>query len=78
MTNEISTHYQQELDTLELRVTELITLCQDLRRENHFLRHQQDELSNERTELIEKNQLARDHIQSMISRLKNMEQEHVQ
>jgi len=78
MTNEISSHYEQELEALELRVSELINLCQDLRRENHFLRHQQTELSGEHAELTEKNALARSHIQSMISRLKTMEQEHGQ
>ena len=78
MTNETSSHYEQELQALELRVNELINLCQDLRRENHFLRHQQTEFTGEHAELIKKNELARDRIQSMISRLKTMEQEHAQ
>ena len=63
-----------DLDTLERQVDELIRTCRQLREENASLRARQDHLVAERAELIEKTELARGRVESMISRLKSMEE----
>jgi len=63
-----------DLDTLERQVEELIRTCQRLREENTSLRARQEILVTERAELIEKTELARSRVESMISRLKSMEE----
>jgi cell division protein ZapB len=63
-----------DLDTLERQVDELIRTCRQLREENNSLRVRQDHLVAERAELIEKTELARGRVESMISRLKSMEE----
>jgi cell division protein ZapB len=62
-----------DLDTLERQVDELIRTCRQLREENLSLRARQDHLVAERAELIEKTELARSRVESMITRLKSME-----
>jgi cell division protein ZapB len=64
-----------ELDALERKVSELIALCQVLSRENRALRGRQNTWSTERAKLIEKNELAKSKVESMISRLKSLEQD---
>jgi cell division protein ZapB len=63
-----------DLDTLERQVEELIRTCRQLREENTSLRARQDHLIAERAELIEKTELARSRVESMITRLKSMEE----
>jgi len=63
-----------DLDTLERQVEELIRTCRQLREENTSLRVRQDHLVAERAELIEKTELARSRVESMITRLKSMEE----
>ncbi|MCB1686121.1 MAG: TIGR02449 family protein [Pseudomonadales bacterium] len=60
---------------LENRVEELIELCGVLSRENRALRAQQQNWTTERAKLIEKNELAKSRVESMIVRLKSLEQE---
>lgn len=62
-----------DLDTLERKVNELIELCQVLARENKALRNQQSNWTTERAKLIEKNELAKSKVESMITRLKSLE-----
>jgi cell division protein ZapB len=62
-----------ELDSLERKVNELIELVQVLSRENKALRGRQNTWSTERAKLIEKNELAKGKVESMISRLKSLE-----
>ncbi len=62
-----------ELDSLERKVNELIELVQFLSRENKALRSRQNTWSTERAKLIEKNELAKGKVESMISRLKSLE-----
>jgi len=64
-----------ELDALERKVNELIELCRVLSRENRALRGRQNTWSTERAKLIEKNELAKSKVESMISRLKSLEQD---
>ena len=60
---------------LEQRVDELLVLTQMLSKENKALRAQQKNWSTERARLIEKNELAKGKVESMISRLKALEQD---
>lgn len=62
------------LENLEAGVDELIDLCQRLREENHLLRKQQTALLAEKAKLTRKTDLARSQVESMIMRLKIMEQ----
>ena len=60
---------------LETKVNELIALCGVLSRENRALRAQQQNWTTERAKLIEKNELAKSRVESMIGRLKALEQD---
>jgi len=62
-----------DIDTFERQVDELLRTCRQLREENASLRVRQGHLITERAELIEKTELARSRVESMISRLKSME-----
>ena len=61
------------LDTFERQIDELIRNCDRLREENVSLRASQEHLVAERAELIEKTELARSRVESMVTRLKTME-----
>jgi cell division protein ZapB len=61
------------LNDLETRVDELVDAIGDLSNENRALRDQQSSLLAERAALIEKSELARSRVESMIARLKAME-----
>ena len=63
----------EEMDVLERRVSELISLSEQLSRENKALRTQQENWSVERAKLIEKNELAKSRVESMIGRLRALE-----
>ena len=67
------TQPMEEMDILERRVNELIALTEQLSRENKALRTQQDNWSVERAKLIEKNELAKSRVESMIGRLRSLE-----
>ncbi len=60
---------------LEGRVDELIDLTNVLARENKALKTQQQNWTTERAKLIEKNELAKSRVESMITRLKALEQD---
>ena len=57
---------------LEKQIDEL---CDKLKDENNLLRNRQDLLVEERARLIEKTELARSRVESMLVRLKAMEQD---
>ncbi|MFP6834593.1 MAG: TIGR02449 family protein [Pseudomonadales bacterium] len=60
---------------LEDKVDELIDLCGVLTKENLALRAQQQTWTTARAKLIEKNELAKSRVESMIVRLKALEQD---
>lgn len=64
-----------EWAALERKVAELVELCGVLSRENRALRAQQHNWTTERAKLIEKNELAKSRVESMITRLKALEQD---
>jgi cell division protein ZapB len=61
------------LTKLEQRIDELISACRRLSEENHTLKSGQQNLSEEHARLVEKTQVARARIESMIGRLKALE-----
>lgn len=64
---------EQELRKLEYRVNELIQTVERLKDENRALRETQQSLVAERASLLEKNELARSKVESMIARLRAMD-----
>jgi cell division protein ZapB len=64
---------ETELQRLEVRVGELLSLVQQLTDENRALRHRQDSLSTERSALLQKNEQVRTRVEAMIGRLRAME-----
>jgi len=65
---------EQELKKLEFRVNELIHTCERLKEENRLLRERQGDLSDERLNLLKKNEMARTKVESIIARLKALEE----
>lgn len=64
----------QQLQNLSLRLDRLVELTRRLGEENLRLRQSQEQLINERAQLLGKNELARSRVEAMISRLKSLEQ----
>ena len=64
-----------DLNTLEKRIDELITFCDELEHKQEFMAAEQDKWVRERTRLLEKNELAKAKIEAMIMRLKSLEQD---
>ena len=58
-----------EPDNFEQKLDQLIELCQQLKRDNHALRNREDELLGERSQLMKKNDMARQKVETMINRL---------
>ena len=65
----------EQLARLEQQIDELLVLTQVLSKENRALRTQQKNWSTERAKLIEKNELAKSRVESMITRLKALERD---
>ena len=63
----------QLLQTLEDKLEQLLTLCDRLQEENQSYKQQEAEWHQERARLIEKNELARNRVEAMITRLKSLE-----
>lgn len=64
-----------DLDTLEKRIDELIALCDELERKQSSMDTDREKWLQERTKLLEKNELAKAKIEAMIMRLKSLEQD---
>ncbi|MCV6613358.1 MAG: TIGR02449 family protein [Cellvibrionaceae bacterium] len=62
-----------DLNQLEEKLDLLIQRCRMLQQENHLLKQEQGQWLQERGRLVEKNELARTRVESMISRLKDLE-----
>ncbi len=75
METEDSKHIaEKELRMLETRLGELMNLCDRLKEDNRRLREQLAYLNSERSNLFDRSEQARVKVESMIGRLKNMEQ----
>ena len=66
---------QEQLQQLEQRVEELLSLSARLRQENDALSVREGKLLEERADLLKKNDVARAKVEAIISRLKSLEQE---
>ena len=62
-----------ELKRLDESVNILLNTIELLKNENNQLRSQQEYLQIERARLMEKNEMARTRVESIINRLKSME-----
>jgi cell division protein ZapB len=62
-----------QLKILEGKIDELIALCGQLNRENQALKTDSASWHSERQALVDKNELARTKLESMLERLKAME-----
>lgn len=69
-----SSAYEANLQSLESRLLELSTLCEQLHKENSVLKRQLHGLQSERSGLIEKHELAKHRVEAMINRLKSLEE----
>lgn len=64
---------EEEFRLLERRVDDLVRLCERLKAENQALNARLDVVSQERAQLIQRNDLARNRVESMVTRLRTME-----
>lgn len=60
---------------LEQKIHEMIDLCADLNHENKSLKAKHNVWRSERAELMKKNELARSKVESMIVRLRALEED---
>lgn len=63
-----------ELQSLSARLDDLAVVARKLSDENRSLRSQYEQLANERSTLLAKNEQARSRVEAMIARLKSLEQ----
>lgn len=63
-----------DLGVLEQRIDELIEVVRTLRTENRALKAQRQSLTAERARLLERNERASSQVDSMIGRLKALEE----
>lgn len=64
-----------EIKDLEVKIDELIQLCDELEKKHARVEADREDLLSERTRLLEKNELARSKVEAMIMRLKALEQD---
>lgn len=64
-----------QLKALARKIDDLILLCGQLDEENRLLKAKASDWAKEREQLVEKTDMARSRVQSMIVRLKALEQE---
>ena len=65
---------QEELDKLEARILELSETLRRLEEQNRILRVDQRSLNKENGRLTEKNRIACTRLETIVSRLKSLEQ----
>ena len=73
MDSDKNVYTEDDLRLLEERIDELIDTVNLLKNENTSLRQQKDKLAGERSQLIEKTEMARSRVEAMISRLRSLE-----
>ena len=62
-----------KLAALTRNIDKLIDLCDELKKENLTLKTQKNALVKERSQLLDKNQVAKTRIESMLLRLEELE-----
>ncbi len=63
-----------DIRLLERTIDQMIDMLGKIKAENKALRNKLDELTNEKSQLMQKNDQAKTRLESMISRLKTLEQ----
>jgi cell division protein ZapB len=64
-----------DINTLEKRIDELITLSDELESKHRAIEADRKKWTQERNSLLEKNEMAKAKIEAMIMRLKSLEQD---
>ena len=64
-----------EIKDLENKIDELIQVCDELEKKQAVMHADQEKWFQERTRLLEKNELAKSKVEAMIMRLKSLEQD---
>ncbi|AKP72591.1 hypothetical protein Psal006b_00434 [Piscirickettsia salmonis] len=62
-----------KLAALTRDISKIIELCEQLKKENFALKTQKNALIKERSQLLDKNQVAKTRIESMLLRLEELE-----
>ncbi len=63
-----------QFNTLDEKITALIALCAAMKQENQLLRAGQHNWQTERQQLLENNRQAKARLESLLTRLRSMEQ----
>ena len=63
-----------QFNTLDEKITALIALCAAMKQENQLLRAGQHNWQTERQQLLENNRQAKARLESVLTRLRSMEQ----
>jgi cell division protein ZapB len=64
-----------EIEDLERKIDELIAVCDELEKKQAIMESDRDTWLQERTRLLEKNEMAKSKVEAMIMRLKALEQD---
>ena len=64
-----------DIQDLETKIDELIAICDELEKRQTSMEADRDNWQQERTRLLEKNELAKNKVEAMIMRLKALEQD---
>ena len=64
-----------DINNIEQQIDRLINLCSRLQKDNESLREREASLLKERSKLLEKSEMARNRVEHMILRLKNLNTE---
>jgi len=64
----------ENFNTLNEKIDALIALCAAMKQENQLLRANQHNWQSERQQLLENNRVAKNRLESILTRLKSMEQ----
>ncbi len=73
MSKKIKPVVEEELAYLEEKVDSLVTVVEQLMKENRSLRTQQETLTMERAGLLEKHDQVRNRVDAIVTRLKSLE-----
>ena len=65
---------EDSFQSLNSKVDDLIDLCAEMKRENQMLKANESSWQSERKQLIERNQEAKSKLESILVRLKAMDQ----
>jgi cell division protein ZapB len=65
---------EDKFQSLKEKVDALIALCGEIKQENQLLRANEENWQGEKRELMEKNKIAKSRLESILARLKALEE----